>query len=171
MSNSQGNKREIIRLPEFPRSTTPEPAPKKQRTSRSSSSKPSGILKEARVTRSARVDSPSDREREPTGPLAAEPARDPEVAAIEDARVTSSPSRVFDSSERSSEPQDIPQVAASWASPRCTTSTGVDTGEMSMTMLDQAAWDLSADPLCAETGADGTSIAAILNGGKHRVAR
>ena len=37
MSNSQGQRREIIRLPEFPRSSTPEPAPKRQRTSRGTS--------------------------------------------------------------------------------------------------------------------------------------
>jgi hypothetical protein len=30
-----------------------------------------------------------------------------------------------------------------------------------MTILDQAAWNSSADPLLAETGADGTSIAAV----------
>jgi hypothetical protein len=33
MSNSQGRRREIIPLDEFPRSSTPEPSPKKQRTS------------------------------------------------------------------------------------------------------------------------------------------
>ncbi len=38
MSNSNGQRREIIELDEFPRSSTPEPAPKRQRTSRKISS-------------------------------------------------------------------------------------------------------------------------------------
>jgi hypothetical protein len=121
MPNYQGNKRQIIRLPEFPRSATPEPETKKQRTSRSSSSKHSGVPKEARiattasvlntsdrvrvasssrVTRSAGIESPSDRKREPLRQLAAEPARDHQEAALEDARVMDSPTRVLNSSER-----------------------------------------------------------------------
>ena len=40
MSKNQGNKREIIRLDEVPRSRTPEPAPKRSRSSRSTSKGP-----------------------------------------------------------------------------------------------------------------------------------
>ena len=54
MSNSQEQRREIIELDEFPRSGTPEPAPKRQRTSRKISSTNIKIPAERpRVTRSA----------------------------------------------------------------------------------------------------------------------
>ena len=40
MSKNSSDKREVILLDDFPRSGTPEPAPKRQRTSRSSSTRP-----------------------------------------------------------------------------------------------------------------------------------
>ena len=49
MSNSQGGKREIIRLSEFPRSRTPEPAAKRQGTSRSNSKTINSIPKDSRL--------------------------------------------------------------------------------------------------------------------------
>ena len=143
MSNSQGQRREIIRLPEIPRSSTPEPAPKRQRTSRSTSKNITNIPREARsrvgrATRtvetaepaaevmdaSARSSDPlehrvetaepaaevmdaSARSSDPLGYQAATPGRDPEEAAIEDARVMSSPARVNDTSE----PEDRPLMA------------------------------------------------------------
>ena len=48
MSNSQGQRREIIRLPEIPRSSTPEPVPKRQRTSCNTSKNIANIPREAR---------------------------------------------------------------------------------------------------------------------------
>ena len=138
MSNSQGNRREIIRLPEFPRSNTPVPAPKRQRTSHSTSKNIISIPKESRprVTR-------------------------PQEAAIEDAVVTSSPTRVIDSSERSSQPKDSPQMTTSWTLPKVTTSTGVDTGAMPTTDLEQAAWNASVMPISTGTDADGMSMAVV----------
>ena len=162
MSNSQGQRREIISLPEFPRSSTPEPSPKRQRTSRSTSKNIVNIPREtrSRVTRSPRnvepaeptrvIDSSerlsdpledrSEEEVEPAEPTrvmdsserssdqlghqTATPGRDPEEAAIEDARITSSLARVNDTSERSSQSEDSPLMAASWILPEVTTSTG-----------------------------------------------
>jgi hypothetical protein len=95
------------------------------------------------------------------GPPVTEPARDSKEAAIVDVRVKDSPTRVSDTSEWSNEPLDIPQVAASWTPPRCTTSTGVNTGAMPTTMMDQAAWDLSV------MDADGTSIAVVAGTTTH----
>ena len=132
-----------MRLPEFPRSSTPEPAPKRQRTSRSTSKNIVNIPRETRprVTRSPRRVEPaeptrvidsyerlsdpledrSEEEVEPAEPIrvmdsserTATPVRDPEEAAIEDARVTSSLTQVIDTSERSSQPEDSPLMAAS----------------------------------------------------------
>ena len=64
---------------------------------------------------------------------------------------------VGDSSERLSEPLDIPQFRTP---PACTTSTGVDTAAMSQTTTDQAA-GTSAWPISAGTGIDAMSIAAV----------
>ena len=103
MSNSQGQRREIIRLADFPHSSTPEPAPKRQRTSRNTSKSIVNIPREARprVTRSrseeevetaepaAGVMGSSERSSDPLGHQTATPGRDPEEVAIEDARVTS----------------------------------------------------------------------------------
>jgi hypothetical protein len=57
MSNSQGQRREIIRLPEVPRSSTPEPALKRQRTSRTTSKNIANIPRAARprVSRATRT--------------------------------------------------------------------------------------------------------------------
>ena len=180
MSNSQGQRREIIRLTEIPRSSTPEPAPKCQRTSRNNSKNIANIPRGARprVTRSPRtvelaeptrvidsaerfsdpledrpekgvetaepaagvIDS-SARSSDPLGYQAATPSRDPEEAAIEEARVMSSPARVNDTSERSSQPEDRQLLATSWILPEVPTSTGVDTGAMPTTDLEQAAWE------------------------------
>ena len=201
MSNSQGQRREIIRLPEVPRSSTPEPALKRQRTSRTTSKIIANIPRTARprvsrATRtvgnaeptvevtddSARSSDPlehqvdiaepavevtddsarssyplehrpeervdnaepsaeamdaSARSSDPLGYRAATPGRDPEEAAVEEARVTSSPAHVHDTSE----PEDRPLMATSWILPEVSTSTGVDTGAMPMTDLEQAAWD------------------------------
>jgi hypothetical protein len=148
MSNNEGNKREIIRLPEFPRSGTPEPVPKRQKTSRSTLKKTNSIPKVARVatpasvgvtsdrssgvraTRSAglvdsaqtdaSVGDTSDRISEPLGHLTATPDGDVAEAAVNDARASDSaePASVEDTSDRSSEPMVIPELAASWTLPR-----------------------------------------------------
>ena len=56
MSNSNSRRREIIELEEFPRSSTPEPAPKRQRTIRKASgSSINNSTERPRVTRSART--------------------------------------------------------------------------------------------------------------------
>ena len=74
------------------------------------------------------------------------------------ARVTSSHTRVIDSSERSSQPEDSP---LSWILPEVTTSTGVDTGAMPTTDLEQAAWDASVMPISTGMDADGMSMAVV----------
>ena len=81
----------------------------------------------------------SARSSDPLGYRAATPGRDPEEAAVEEARVMSSPARVHDTSE----PEDRPLMATSWILPEVSTSTGVDTGAMPTTDLEQAAWDAS----------------------------
>ena len=57
MSNSQGQRREIIRLPEIPRSSTLEPTPKRQRTSHNTSKNITNIPRETRprVARATRT--------------------------------------------------------------------------------------------------------------------
>ena len=169
MSNSQGQRREIIRLPEIPRSSTPEPAPKRQRTSRSTSKNITNIPREARsrvgrATRTVETAEPaaevmdaSARSSDPLGYQAATPGRDPEEAAVEDARVMSSPARVNDTSE----PEDRPLMATSWILPEVSTSTGVDTGAMPTTDLEQAAWDASVMHVSTGTDTDGNSMAVV----------
>ena len=223
MSNSQGQRREIIRLPEVPRSSTPEPALKRQRTSRNTSKIITNIPREvrprvSRATRtvgnaepaveamdasarssdplehrvetaepaveamdaSARSSDPlehrpeegvetaepaaeamdaSERSSDPLGYRAATPGRDPEEAAVEDARVISSPARVNDTSE----PEDRPLMATSWILPEVSTSTGVDTGAMPMTDLEQAAWDASVMHVSTGTDTDGNSMTAVVS--------
>ena len=191
MSNSQGRRREIIKLDEFPHSSTPEPSPKRQRTSRNASKTIVNIPREARprVTRSARTvetaESPrvmdsserssdplgyrsegivepaepirvmdsSERSSDPLGHRTATPVWDPEEAAIED-----TPTRVMDSSERSGQPEDCPLMATSWILPEVPTSTGVDTGAMPTTDLEQAAWDASVMHVSTGTDTDGNSM-------------
>ena len=112
MSNSQGRRSEIIPLDKFPRSSTPEPTPKRQRTSRNTSKNIVNIPREARprVTRSAgivetaeltRAIDSSEWSSDPLGYRSATPVGDPQEAAIEDSLVTDSPTRVIDSPERS----------------------------------------------------------------------
>ena len=94
MSNSQGQRREIIELDEFPRSGTPEPAPKRQRTSRKISSTNINIPTERpRVPRSAGTVESAEplqatgsvgRSSDPLQDRSATPEVDPEEAAIED---------------------------------------------------------------------------------------
>ena len=240
MSNSQGQRREIIRLAEVPRSSTPEPALKRQRTSRTNSKNIANIPRAARPRRtvgnaeptvdvtddSARSSDPlehqvgnaepvrqvthdsagpsdplerqvdiaepaaevthdsarssyplehrpeervdnaepvrqvtydSARSSDPLGHRAATPGGDPEEAAVEEARVTSSPAHVHDTSE----PEDRPLMATSWILPAVSTSTGVDTGAMPMMDLEQAAWDASVIPVSTGTDTDGHSRAVV----------
>jgi hypothetical protein len=166
MSNSQGRRREIIPLDKYPHSSTSEPSPKQQRTSRSTTkdivTRSKGTVETAeppRVIDSAERSSDplrywSEGGVEPAGPTrvmgsserssdqledwSATPEVDPEEAAIE-----VSPTRVNDSSERSGQPEDSTLMATSWILPEVPTSTGVDTGAMPMTHLVQAAWDAS----------------------------
>ena len=77
----------------------------------------------------------SPKSSDPLGYQAATPGRDPEEAAVEDARVRSSSARVNDTSE----PEDRPLMTTSWILPEVSTSTGVDTGAMPTTDLEQAA--------------------------------
>ena len=64
-------------------------------------------------------------------------------------------------SERSSQPEDSPLMAASWILPEVSTSTGVDTGAMPTTDLEQAAWDASVMPVSTGTDTDGNSRAVV----------
>ena len=97
----------------------------------------------------------SARSSDPLGYQATTPSRDPEEAAIEDASVMSSPARVNDTSERSGQPEDRQLMATSWILPEVPTSTGVDTGAMPTTDLEQAAWDASVMPVSTGTDTDG----------------
>ena len=94
----------------------------------------------------------SARSSDPLGSQAATPGRDPEEAAVEEARVMSSPARVHDTSE----PEDRP-----WILPEVSTSTGVDTGAMPTTDLERAAWDASVMPVSTGTDTDGNSRAVV----------
>ena len=73
----------------------------------------------------------------------------------------SSPARVNDTSERSSQPEDCQLTAMSWILPEVPTSTGVDTGAMPTTDLEQAAWDASVMPVSTGTDTDGNSRAVV----------
>ena len=99
----------------------------------------------------------SARPSDPLGYRAATPGRDPEEAAVEEARVMSSPAHVHDTSE----PEDRPLMATSWILPADSTSTGVDTGAMPTTDLEQAAWDASVMPVSTGTDTDGNSRAVV----------
>jgi hypothetical protein len=81
---------------------------------------------------------------------------DPEEAAIAD-----SPSGVKDSAERLGQPEDSPLMATSWILPAVPTSTGVDTGAMPTTDLEQAAWDASVMHVSTGTDTDGNSMAVV----------
>jgi len=118
------------------------------------------------------------RESWPMEPLEAERVGGPEEAAVDEARVTDSPTRVSDSSERLSNARPASRVTHSAArvgspadrlsepldTPRTTgagTSTGVDTGAMPQTTEDQAAWDGSAMPISTGRDTDSMSIAVV----------
>jgi hypothetical protein len=115
MSNSQDSgRREIIRLSES--------APKRQRTSRSTSKNTNSIPKEARprVTQSAGivanaelVVNSSERTSNPLRYRTATPVGDPHEATIEDAAVIDSPTRVIGSSERLGEAQSVRVIRTS----------------------------------------------------------
>jgi hypothetical protein len=94
-------------------------------------------------------------------PLEAEPDGGPEKAAVEEARVTHTPTSVGSPADRLSEPQDTPRTTASGTLPADTTSTGVDTGAMPQTTEDQAAWDGSAMPISTGRDTDSMSIAVV----------
>ncbi len=82
----------------------------------------------------------SERLSDPLRHRTATPVRDPEEAVIED-----TPTRVFDSSKRSGQPEDSPLMATSWILPEVSTSTGVDTGASSMGRIfdgDGHGWEL-----------------------------
>ena len=181
-------------MDEFPRSSTPEPSPKRQRTSRKTSTTNTNIPRESRsraiqsagtvetaeptrvIGSSERLSDPlaqrsegtvepaeptrvidsSERSSDPLGHQAATPGWDPEEAAIED-----TPTRVLDSAERSSQPEDSPMMAASWILPEVPTSTGVDTGAMPTTELEQAAWDASVMPISTGTDTDRNSMTVV----------
>ena len=91
------------------------------------------------------------------GYQAATPGRNPEEAAVEDARVMNSPACVNDTSE----PEDRPLMATSWILPAVPTSTGVDTRAMPTTDLEQAAWDASVMPVSTGTDTDGNARAVV----------
>jgi hypothetical protein len=184
MSNSNGQRREIIELDEFPRSSTPE----RQRTSRKASSTIISIPTERpRATRSAgtvesaeppqakgSVGRSSDPQRhrsggrveraEPTrangsSERSSEPLQDrsatPEVDP-EEAVIEDSPSGVNDSAVRLRQPEDHTLMATSGLLSAVPTSTGVDTEALPTTELKQAAWDASV--MCD----------ACLDGDRHR---
>ena len=102
MSNSQGHRREIIELEEFPRSGTPEPAPKRQRTSRKISSTIINIPTERpRVTRSAgTVETAEPPQAKGSVGRSSDPQRQRSEGRVERAE----PTRANGSSERSSDP-------------------------------------------------------------------
>ena len=58
MSKNPSEKREVILLEDFPRSGTPEPAPKRQRTSRSSSTRPGQDSSRSQVSRAGATKRP-----------------------------------------------------------------------------------------------------------------
>ena len=58
MSKNPSDRREVIVLEDFPRSGTPEPAPKRQRTSRSSSTKPGQDSSRSQVSRAGATKRP-----------------------------------------------------------------------------------------------------------------
>jgi hypothetical protein len=102
MSNSHGHRREIIELDEFPRSGTPEPAPKRQRTSRKVSSTIINIPTERpRVTRSAgTVETAEHPQAKGSVGRSSDPQRHRSEGRVERAEAT----RAKGSSERSSDP-------------------------------------------------------------------
>jgi hypothetical protein len=62
---------------------------------------------------------------------------------------------------RSNQPEDSPLMATSWKLPEVPTSTGVYTGAMPTTDLEQAAWDASVMHVSTGTDTDGNSRAVV----------
>jgi hypothetical protein len=151
MSNSQDSgRREITRLSEFSRSRTPEPAPKRQRTSRGTAKKTSSSIPQyTRLPTLASVGDTSD--------------RSPGTRVTRSAGMVdhAEPASVGDTSDRSSEPLETPDLAAPWTLLGDATPTGVDTGAMPTAMMEQAAWDASVMPILPGMDADATPIAVV----------
>jgi hypothetical protein len=101
MSNSHGQRREIIELDEFPRSSTPEPAPKRQRTSHKVSSTINIPTERPRVTRSAGTVETAE---PPRAKGSAGRSSDPQRYRSEGRVERAEPTRAKGSSERSSDP-------------------------------------------------------------------
>ena len=166
MSNSNSRRREIIELEEFPRSSTPEPAPKRQRTIRKASgSSINNSTERPRVTRSARTVESAEppqangsvgRSSDPPRDRSATPEVDPEEAAIED-----SSSRVNGSAERLRQPEDRTLMATSRLLSAVPTSTEGDTEALPMMDLEQAAWDASVMLVSTGTDTDGNAMAVV----------
>jgi hypothetical protein len=91
----------------------------------------------------------------------ATPEVDPEEAAVED-----SLSRVNDSTRRLRQPEDHTLMAKSGLLPAVPTSTGVDTGALPTTDLEQAACDASVMHVSTGADADGNSMAVVSVPGK-----
>ena len=98
----------------------------------------------------------AERSSDPLQDRSATPEVDPEEAAIED-----SPSGVNDSAERLRQPEDRTLMATSWLLPAVPTSTGVDTGALPTTDLEQAVWDASVMHVSTGADADGNSMAVV----------
>ncbi len=103
-----------------------------------------------------RVMGSSERSSDPLEDRSATQEVNPGERAIED-----SPTRVTDSSDRSGQPEDSPLMATSWKLPEVPTSTGVDTGAMPTTDLEQAAWDASVMHVSTGTDTDGNSMDVV----------
>ena len=102
MSKNPSDKREVILLEDFPRSGTPEPAPKRQRTSRSSSTRPgqdssrseesrAGATRRSKVSKAGATGSEETSSAGPVRPLAAALSSDqPELVAMAHLSITRS---------------------------------------------------------------------------------
>jgi hypothetical protein len=145
MSNFQDSgRREIIR--------TPEPAPKRQRTSRGTAKKTSSSIPQyTRLPTPASGGDTSDRS---PGTRVTR-----SVGMVDHAE----PASVGDTSDRSSEPLETPDLAAPWTLLGDATPTGVDTGAMPTAMMEQAAWDASVMPILPGMDADATTPIAVVS--------
>jgi len=159
MSNSQGRRREIIPLDEFLRSSTPEPSPKKQRTSRTTSKNIVNQAKEARsrVTRSTGTVETAEPPRvKDSAGRSSDPLRYRSEGRVERAE----PTRAKGSSERSSDPlEDLsatpvvdPEEAAIEASPTRVNDSSERSGQPEDNPRMAASWILPEVP--TSTGVD-----------------
>jgi hypothetical protein len=105
----------------------------------------------------------NDRSSEPHGYQMAPPGGDLAEAEVDDARAAdhAEPASVTDTNDRSSEPLETPDLAASWTLLGDATPMGVDRGTMPMAMIEQAAWDASVMPILPGMDADATLIAVV----------